>query len=426
MKKSVMIAGIIVTTAITPICATLYADHILEKTYQRPTFGILKNRKVINKNLNFLGGTVHWTAEVSNPCQANTTVILAGTDHIKKTFTGYDIQSTISTDWHKMSALPPAQQKVMAKFILLDAQHRINWLGQVHTSISTKKIEQKDNTTYLLVEPMRMEFDIIKNKGAYDIKNTQIHIPKIYLTHQNQVLFNLQNASSVDSGEVGFSQGHSKIHIEHLESHLQPVIKTKLPNTILKGLTATHNIIEHDKILDMDFAIELQSLQIPQAVKPLHISPLKLNMQFKDIDKTSANNIYDVHFSSSYQCFSDSTKQNLIRKDVEQLLRTGFTVNSKNNHIVINQQPVFKMEMDYHVPANQAQTPQQFYDAVFKTAKYNVDIQIDKSMIESMAYFVLPSHQINQNTIQTMSQSFAQHIGGKVQGQAIIINKRNP
>lgn len=427
MKKSTIIAILLGTTIMTtPVLSTFYADSVLIKNYKRAFFGQLNHKKVIEQDMNFFGGHIKWTAEFSDHCKNNSALTIFGNDTIKKTWFGYDIQSEISVDWSKMPKLTEQQKQELSNWFKLNLQHQVNWMGDIHTSTTLPRIEHTKNNASIIIEPIHSSFDIFKHKGRYAVKNVNLNIPLVYFKVDNQVLLHIKNAYSIDEQKGDYlltSAGTNKAHIEHFELNLTPIYKTHI---MLKDLTLMNTTTEHKDTVDFDMSIHAQSIQLKQPNKFMDIQPIKLNLQAKDMHKVSIQNYFDTISSPNYECLSQSTLDKINQEHVKSTINHGFHLISKDNQIIINQQPAFKMDIDYKVKANQATSEQQFADALSKYAQYHVDIQIDKSVIEAVVALVKPSETTNQALINELSKNLAQTLNAQIQGQSIISKKSNP
>ena len=173
MSKIIWGLGGFVVLATAAIGGNLYADKSLNSYYQQNQKTNLVSMQYKNFNMGAMQGSADWTAQLSfDPCKPKDVLMLTGTDEIKRSWNGYHIESKINLQQGN-----EVFQKILKQ--PLTAQTRIDWLGVVHSSLTTPVFEKNDADIQTRIDSMTFKMDAKSKGNQLEILNAKLQIPNM-------------------------------------------------------------------------------------------------------------------------------------------------------------------------------------------------------------------------------------------------------
>ncbi|TCH63019.1 hypothetical protein [Acinetobacter sp. ANC 4862] len=151
----------------------MYADKSLNSYYQQNQKTNLVSIQYKNFNMGAMQGSADWAAQLSfDPCKPKDVLMLTGTDEIKRSWNGYHIESKINLQQGN-----EVFQKILKQ--PLTAQTKIDWLGVVHSSLTTPVFEKNDADIQTRIDSMIFKMDAKSKDNQLEILNAKLQIPNM-------------------------------------------------------------------------------------------------------------------------------------------------------------------------------------------------------------------------------------------------------
>ena len=259
MSKIIWAAGSIMAAAATAAGANWYADQKLAAYYAQEQQSVADDEVKIqysNFKMGALQGTADWVMTLAlDPCKANDVLVLQGQDKIRKSWNGYQIDSSYAFKSGNAAAKALLRGKQQA-------HTKINWLGKALTTVNIPRVDTQAEGVKVRLDPSVISiYAAAPISGAPKLTKLEMEIPAFtVLKGPSQILMqNVQfettqglNDAVLDSGRTRFSVAS----VQRLDTDLSGGIK---------NMEMVWNTEVGEKTVGFDGSFKIGELNVPNS-----------------------------------------------------------------------------------------------------------------------------------------------------------------
>lgn len=402
MSKLKWGVGGIFTLAVAAVGGNLYADKNL-KTYYQQGNQQAKNLSVKYQNFHMgsLKGHADWTAElVLDPCKPKDLIKFSGQDTIKRSWNGYSVQSDI-----KITQAQGSLQSLLKE--PLKAKTTINWLGTMHTALTTPFISRNEAQIQSRLEPITLEFHAKQINQQLKILDLQLEIPSLSVIDANSNFQMTGLKLETNQGLNGqyLESGKTKIKMDLLKMSSR---ETKTPiNAELKKLSIETQSELEERILNTSTSLKLDEMTMPFVPA---MQNLQLNFNVTNLNRQKLQHFFDLVVKGEKSCLAKEKLVQDIEPALLAVINEGFYFESKNNQFKMGK-GVAKASMSGRIMPSHQSNLMGMVKMMPSLMEYKADVEFDKNIMSSvmnnyMAKAGSPMTEQNlENMLSTMQQS---------------------
>ncbi|MFH7764478.1 DUF945 family protein [Acinetobacter sp. BSP-28] len=412
MSKLIWGVGSIIVLATSVIGGNLYADKSLNSYYQQKQKSDLMSIQYHNFNMGPMQGSADWVAEFTiDPCKPKDVLILNGTDAIKRSWNGYHIESQIHLK----------QGNEVFKVLLkqpLTAQTKIDWLGVIHSSLTTPVYEKNEADIQTRIDSMTLKIDAKSKADQLDVLNLKFQIPNITV---NDKLGHVQMRDLEFETNQGLNsvldEGKTRVNIASIQRTDRNV--QQFGSGELKDFALIVNTELDEHKVNFDTQIKIGEMN-------LHKTPsfrdFQMNMNLKALNKQKIQTFLDLLEKKSEVC---ATKQELsqdLANSFLAIVNDGFSFESQNNQIKVGDGYAKASLTGKVMPGHQSS-----FESLLKMApnlvEYQANVEYDKQIMKTIMknYLQQGGKTLSDQELEQMLDGMQQTLQAKREGDILKI-----
>lgn len=268
-------------------------------------------------------GSADWAAQLSfDPCKPKDVLMLTGKDEIKRSWNGYHIESKINL---------PQGGEVFQKILKqpLTAQTQIDWLGVVHSSLTTPVFEKNDADIQTRIDSMTFKVDAKSKDDQLKILNAKLEIPNMTVSdklgHLEMREVELETTQGLSST---LDEGKTQLNIASIKRTDRNVQQFDSGEFKDFALMMNTGIDQHTVNFDTQLNIkEVVMHKIPTLQK------LQMNFNLKALNKQKVQAFFDLLEKNSEVCVAKEELTPELANRLLSIVNEGFAFESQNNQI---------------------------------------------------------------------------------------------
>lgn len=375
MSKIIWAAGSIMAAAATAAGANWYADQKLAAYYaQEQLSGVDDEVKIQYSNFKMgaLQGTADWVMTLAlDPCKANDVLVLQGQDKIRKSWNGYQIDSSYAFK----------SGNAAAKALLRGEQQahtKINWLGKALTTVNIPRVDTQAEGVKVRLDPSVISIHAAAPiSGEPKLTKFAMEIPAFtVLKGPSQILMqNVQfettqglNDAVLDSGRTRFSVAS----VQRLDTDLSGGIK---------NMEMVWNTEVGEKTVGFDGSFKIGELNVPNS--PV-TKDIVMNLEIQNLSLQRMQELSQVMRKAQKSCESAE----FLRQDASdaflKIVNEGFDFASKGNQISVGS-GVGKANLTGKMMPGHHASVQSFVKMMPSLLSFKADLEFDKNLMKSIS-----------------------------------------
>ncbi|NNG83029.1 DUF945 family protein [Acinetobacter sp. ANC 5378] len=351
----------------------MYADKSLNSYYQQNQKTNLVSIQYKNFNMGAMQGSADWVAQLSfDPCKPKDVLMLTGTDEIKRSWNGYHIESKINLQQGN-----EVFQKILKQ--PLTAQTKIDWLGVVHSSLTTLVFEKNDADIQTRIDSMIFKMDAKSTGDQLEILNAKLQIPNMTVSDKfGHVQIREVEFETTQGLNSSFDEGKTRLNIASIKRTDRNV--QQFGSGEFKDFTLLMNtgIDKHTVNFDTQLNIkEVVMHKIPTFQK------LQMNFNLKALNKQKVQAFFDLLEKNSEVCIAKEQLSQELADHLLSIVNEGFTFESQNNQIKLGEGYAKTSLSGKVMPGHQSS-----FASLVKMApslvEYQANIEYDKQIMKTL------------------------------------------
>lgn len=412
MSKLIWGLGGLVVLATAALGGNLYADKSLDLYYQQNQKTNLVSIQYKNFNMGTMQGSADWAAQLSfDPCKPKDVLMLTGKDEIKRSWNGYHIESKIN-----LQQGSEVFQKILKQ--PLTAQTEIDWLGVVHSSLTTPVFEKNDADTQTRIDSMTFKVDAKSKDDQLKILNAKLEIPNMTVSDKlghlemREVEFETTQglSSTLDEGKTQLNIAS----IKRTDRNVQQLGSGEFKDFALMMNTG---IDQHTVNFDTQLNIkEVVMHKIPTLQK------LQMNFNLKALNKQKVQAFFDLLEKNSEVCVAKEELTPELANRFLSIVNEGFSFESQNNQINLGEGFAKASLSGKVMPGHQSS-----FASLVKMApslvEYQANIEYDKQIMKTLMsnYMQQGGKALSDQELEQMLNGMQQAVQAKREGDVLKI-----
>lgn len=412
MSKLIWGLGGLVVLATAAIGGNLYADKSLDLYYQQNQKNNLVSIQYKNFNMGAMQGSADWAAQLSfDPCKPKEVLMLTGKDEIKRSWNGYHIESKIN-----LQQGSEVFQKILKQ--PLTAQTKIDWLGVVHSSLTTPVFEKNDADIQTRIDSMTFKIDAKSKDDQLKILNAKLEIPNMtvsdklgHLEMREVELETTQGLSSIlDEGKTQLNIAS----IKRTDRNVQQLGSGEFKNfALMMNMGIDQHTVNFDTQLNIK---EVVMHKIPTLQK------LQMNFNLKALNKQKVQAFFDLLEKNSEVCVAKEELTPELANRFLSIVNEGFAFESQNNQINLGEGFAKASLSGKVMPGHQSS-----FASLVKMApslvEYQANIEYDKQIMKTLMsnYMQQGGKALSDQELEQMLNGMQQAVQAKREGDVLKI-----
>jgi hypothetical protein len=412
MSKLMWGLGGLVVLATAAIGGNLYADKSLDLYYQQNQKTNLVSIQYKNFNMGAMQGSADWAAQLSfDPCKPKDVLMLTGKDEIKRSWNGYHIESKIN-----LQQGSEVFQKILKQ--PLTAQTKIDWLGVVHSSLTTPVFEKNDADTQTRIDSMTFKVDAKSKDDQLKILNAKLEIPNMTVSdklgHLEMREVELETTQGLSST---LDEGRTQLNIASIKRTDRNVQQFGSGEFKDFALMMNTGIDQHTVNFDTQLNIkEVVMHKIPTLQK------LQMNFNLKALNKQKVQAFFDLLEKNSEVCVAKEELTPELANRFLSIVNEGFAFESQNNQINLGEGFAKASLSGKVMPGHQSS-----FASLVKMApslvEYQANIEYDKQIMKTLMsnYMQQGGKALSDQELEQMLNGMQQAVQAKRKGDVLKI-----
>lgn len=412
MSKLIWGLGGLVVLATVAIGGNLYADKSLDLYYQQNQKNNLVSIQYKNFNMGAMQGSADWVAQLSfDPCKPKDVLMLTGKDEIKRSWDGYHIESKIN-----LQQGSEVFQKILKQ--PLTAQTKIDWLGVVHSSLTTPVFEKNDADTQTRIDSMTFKVDAKSKDDQLKILNAKLEIPNMTVSdklgHLEMREVELETTQGLSST---LDEGKTQLNIASIKRTDRNVQQLGSGEFKDFALMMNTGIDQHTVNFDTQLNIkEVVMHKIPTLQK------LQMNFNLKALNKQKVQAFFDLLEKNSEVCVAKEELTPELANRFLSIVNEGFSFESQNNQINLGEGFAKASLSGKVMPGHQSS-----FAGLVKMApslvEYQANIEYDKQIMKTLMsnYMQQGGKTLSDQELEQMLNGMQQAVQAKREGDVLKI-----
>ena len=412
MSKLMWGLGGLVVLATAAIGGNLYADKSLDLYYQQNQKTNLVSIQYKNFNMGAMQGSADWAAQLSfDPCKPKDVLMLTGKDEIKRSWDGYHIESKIN-----LQQGSEVFQKILKQ--PLTAQTKIDWLGVVHSSLTTPVFEKNDADTQTRIDSMTFKVDAKSKDDQLKILNAKLEIPNMTVSdklgHLEMREVELETTQGLSST---LDEGKTQLNIASIKRTDRNVQQFGSGEFKDFALMMNTGIDQHTVNFDTQLNIkEVVMHKIPTLQK------LQMNFNLKALNKQKVQAFFDLLEKNSEVCVAKEELTPELANRFLSIVNEGFAFESQNNQINLGEGFAKASLSGKVMPGHQSS-----FASLVKMApslvEYQANVEYDKQIMKTLIsnYMQQGGKTLSDQELEQMLNGMQQAVQAKRKGDVLKI-----
>ena len=412
MSKLMWGLGGLVVLATAAIGGNLYADKSLDLYYQQNQKTNLVSIQYKNFNMGAMQGSADWAAQLSfDPCKPKDVLMLTGKDEIKRSWNGYHIESKIN-----LQQGSEVFQKILKQ--PLTAQTKIDWLGVVHSSLTTPVFEKNDADTQTRIDSMTFKVDAKSKDDQLKILNAKLEIPNMTVSdklgHLEMREVELETTQGLSST---LDEGKTQLNIASIKRTDRNVQQFGSGEFKDFALMMNTGIDQHTVNFDTQLNIkEVVMHKIPTLQK------LQMNFNLKALNKQKVQAFFDLLEKNSEVCVAKEELTPELANRLLSIVNEGFAFESQNNQINLGEGFAKASLSGKVMPGHQSS-----FASLVKMApslvEYQANVEYDKQIMKTLMsnYMQQGGKTLSDQELEQMLNGMQQAVQAKRKGDVLKI-----
>ena len=412
MSKLMWGLGGLVVLATAAIGGNLYADKSLDLYYQQNQKTNLVSIQYKNFNMGAMQGSADWAAQLSfDPCKPKEVLMLTGKDEIKRSWNGYHIESKIN-----LQQGSEVFQKILKQ--PLTAQTKIDWLGVVHSSLTTPVFEKNDADTQTRIDSMTFKVDAKSKDDQLKILNAKLEIPNMTVSdklgHLEMREVELETTQGLSST---LDEGRTQLNIASIKRTDRNVQQFGSGEFKDFALMMNTGIDQHTVNFDTQLNIkEVVMHKIPTLQK------LQMNFNLKALNKQKVQAFFDLLEKNSEVCVAKEELTPELANRLLSIVNEGFSFESQNNQINLGEGFAKASLSGKVMPGHQSS-----FASLVKMApslvEYQANVEYDKQIMKTLMsnYMQQGGKTLSDQELEQMLNGMQQAVQAKREGDVLKI-----
>ena len=412
MSKLMWGLGGLVVLATAAIGGNLYADKSLDLYYQQNQKTNLVSIQYKNFNMGAMQGSADWAAQLSfDPCKPKDVLMLTGKDEIKRSWNGYHIESKIN-----LQQGSEVFQKILKQ--PLTAQTKIDWLGVVHSSLTTPVFEKNDADIQTRIDSMTFKVDAKSKDDQLKILNAKLEIPNMTVSdklgHLEMREVELETTQGLSST---LDEGRTQLNIASIKRTDRNVQQFGSGEFKDFALMMNTGIDQHTVNFDTQLNIkEVVMHKIPTLQK------LQMNFNLKALNKQKVQAFFDLLEKNSEVCVAKEELTPELANRFLSIVNEGFAFESQNNQINLGEGFAKASLSGKVMPGHQSS-----FASLVKMApslvEYQANVEYDKQIMKTLMsnYMQQGGKTLSDQELEQMLNGMQQAVQAKREGDVLKI-----
>ena len=412
MSKLIWGLGGLVVLATAALGGNLYADKSLHLYYQQNQKTNLVSIQYKNFNMGAMQGSADWAAQLSfDPCKPKDVLMLTGKDEIKRSWNGYHIESKIN-----LQQGSEVFQKILKQ--PLTAQTKIDWLGVVHSSLTTPVFEKNDADTQTRIDSMTFKVDAKSKDDQLKILNAKLEIPNMTVSdklgHLEMREVELETTQGLSST---LDEGRTQLNIASIKRTDRNVQQFGSGEFKDFALMMNTGIDQHTVNFDTQLNIkEVVMHKIPTLQK------LQMNFNLKALNKQKVQAFFDLLEKNSEVCVAKEELTPELANRFLSIVNEGFAFESQNNQINLGEGFAKASLSGKVMPGHQSS-----FASLVKMApslvEYQANVEYDKQIMKTLMsnYMQQGGKTLSDQELEQMLNGMQQAVQAKRKGDVLKI-----
>lgn len=363
--------GLVASLATVATGAKIYADKNLAAYYQQQP---IQRSNYSLKYSNYAMGAVSGSADVQftwqqDPCLASSKMSFVGTDQIKRSWKGYEIDSTLSLQDNAEGYAKYFKQPIHAKTI-------IDWSGTVTTKIDLPQLEVKEKQQDFRIDPIQVKFDTqVKDLNA-QIKSLELNIPQLIMNDKKgQVqLRNFSFKTNQGLNQEPLEAGFSEVSIAQVNVMLSGINTTA---TSFNQMNVRTDTVLKNNTVDFNAVVKLDQAQVKSGTP---YRDFQMNFNLKDLNRSQVQTLFNLLQQQESSCAAAKTYEEDFSKTAFALFNAGFTVESLKNTMK-SPSGMLTANMSAKIMPNYVNSPEALEKMFSSLVDAKVDLEFDKQFL---------------------------------------------
>ena len=412
MSKLIWGLGSLVVLATAAIGGNLYADKSLHLYYQQNQKTNLVSIQYKNFNMGAMQGSADWAAQLSfDPCKPKDVLMLTGKDEIKRSWNGYHIESKIN-----LQQGSEVFQKILKQ--PLTAQTTIDWLGVVHSSLTTPVFEKNDADIQTRIDSMTFKVDAKSKDDQLKILNAKLEIPNMTVSdklgHLEMREVELETTQGLSST---LDEGKTQLNIASIKRTDRNVQQFGSGEFKDFALMMNTGIDQHTVNFDTQLNIkEVVMHKIPTLQK------LQMNFNLKALNKQKVQAFFDLLEKNSEVCVAKEELTPELANSLLSIVNEGFSFESQNNQINLGEGFAKASLSGKVMPGHQSS-----FASLVKMApslvEYQANVEYDKQIMKTLMsnYMQQGGKTLSDQELEQMLNGMQQAVQAQRKGDVLKI-----
>ena len=412
MSKLIWGLGGLVVLATAAIGGNLYADKSLDLYYQQNQKTNLVSIQYKNFNMGAMQGSADWAAQLSfDPCKPKDVLMLTGKDEIKRSWNGYHIESKIN-----LQQGSEVFQKILKQ--PLTAQTKIDWLGVMHSSLTTPVFEKNDADIQTRIDSMTFKVDAKSKDDQLKILNAKLEIPNMTVSdklgHLEMREVELETTQGLSST---LDEGKTQLNIASIKRTDRNVQQLGSGEFKDFALMMNTGIDQHTVNFDTQLNIkEVVMHKIPTLQK------LQMNFNLKALNKQKVQAFFDLLEKNSEVCVAKEELTPELANSLLSIVNEGFSFESQNNQINLGEGFAKASLSGKVMPGHQSS-----FASLVKMApslvEYQANVEYDKQIMKTLIsnYMQQGGKTLSDQELEQMLNGMQQAVQAKRKGDVLKI-----
>lgn len=412
MSKLMWGLGGLVVLATAAIGGNLYADKSLDLYYQQNQKNNLVSIQYKNFNMGAMQGSADWAAQLSfDPCKPKDVLMLTGKDEIKRSWNGYHIESKIN-----LRQGSEVFQKILKQ--PLTAQTKIDWLGVVHSSLTTPVFEKNDADIQTRIDSMTFKVDAKSKDDQLKILNAKLEIPNMTVSdklgHLEMREVELETTQGLSST---LDEGKTQLNIASIKRTDRNVQQFGSGEFKDFALMMNTGIDQHTVNFDTQLNIkEVVMHKIPTLQK------LQMNFNLKALNKQKVQDFFDLLEKNSEVCVAKEELTPELANRFLSIVNEGFSFESQNNQINLGEGFAKASLSGKVMPGHQSS-----FASLVKMApslvEYQANVEYDKQIMKTLMsnYMQQGGKTLSDQELEQILNGMQQAVQAKRKGDVLKI-----
>lgn len=357
-------------------------------------------------------GSADWASQLSfDPCKPKDVLMLTGKDEIKRSWNGYHIESKIN-----LQQGSEVFQKILKQ--PLTAQTKIDWLGVVHSSLTTPVFEKNDADIQTRIDSMTFKVDAKSKDDQLKILNAKLEIPNMTVSdklgHLEMREVELETTQGLSST---LDEGKTQLNIASIKRTDRNVQQFGSGEFKDFALLMNTGIDQHTVNFDTQLNIkEVVMHKIPTLQK------LQMNFNLKVLNKQKVQAFFNLLEKNSEVCVAKEELTPELANSILSIVNEGFSFESQNNQINLGEGFAKASLSGKVMPGHQSS-----FASLVKMApslvEYQANIEYDKQIMKTLMsnYMQQGGKTLSDQELEQMLNGMQQAVPAKREGDVLKI-----